>query len=118
METPPKVLGPGAAVAFGTLVVNVPVIAIIIGVTAVAIRNGMNPLLSLLLGAAAGWIWWSLAVPHWRLWAYRRVASTSALQDWALTTGLVWPKGFFLERTEFKTQAHRRLEEQLERERP
>jgi hypothetical protein len=118
MESPQSTLSPAAAVAVGTLFVNVPNVAIIISVTVVGIRAGLNPFVALFAACSVAWIWWSLTVPVWRLWAYRRVASTGTLQKWALAVGLVWPKGFFLERTEIKSWAHRQQELDFEQRRP
>ena len=118
MENSSKVLSPAAAVVVGTLVVNVPVMAIIVGVLLLTTRFGLGVTPALFLSGIAGWVWWSFWIPKWRLWAYRRVASTGALQRAALRSGLVWPKGSKLERTEFKSPAHRRMELELEQQRP
>ncbi len=109
---------PIVAVAVGTLVVNVPVVAIMIGTAILAFRSGLGIAPTLILAFLLGWLWWSLCVPRWRLWAYRRVASTSALQRWALGVGLVWPRGSLPERTEIKSAAHRLLEKELEQQFP
>jgi hypothetical protein len=118
METSKKTMSPAAAIAIGTVVVNVPVAAILIGISLIGVQLGLSLTLALVLALVLGWSWWSLAVPRWRLWAYQRVASTGVLQKWALSTGLVWPRGSFLERTEFKSSAHRQLEKELEQQFP
>ena len=118
METSKKTMSPGTAVAVGTLVVNVPVAVILIGISLVAVQAGVSVPVALGLALVPAWGWWSLLVPRWRLWAYQRVASTSVLQKWALSVGLVWPKGSFLERTEIKSVAHRQLEKELEQQFP
>ena len=109
-----KNMRPAVAVAIGTLVVNVPVAAILIGVSLFGIQSGLSVPLALFFALVLGWAWWSLTIPRWRLWAYQRVASTGALQSWALGAGLVWPKGSFLERTEIKSATHRQREKELE----
>jgi hypothetical protein len=91
-----------AAVIRGHLVVTGPILLILLG----------GPLLGFLLfgilGLALGfpsfvvaWAWWSFTVPRWRRWARRRGADPDRTQRLGELTGLVWPKGFFLEKTEF-----------------
>jgi hypothetical protein len=111
-------MSPAAAVVVGTLVVNVPVLAFIVGGVPLSSRFGLSVTPALFLSAIAGWVWWSFWIPKWRLWAYRRVASTGELQRFALRSGLVWPKGSRFERTEIKSPEHRRLESELEQQRP
>jgi len=48
------------------------------------------------------WTWWSLLVPRWRKWAHEKGVPPDQLQKWAVLTGLVWPKGWIFEKTEFK----------------
>ena len=38
----------------------------------------------LLVWTLAGWIWWALTLPRWRLWALRRVEDPRALRRWAV----------------------------------
>jgi hypothetical protein len=104
----------------GTIVVNVPVFALLFGPAVAASKLGHdNWLLWVLpLSLAAAWARWSLSVPRWRLWAYERVSSTSELREKAIAAGLVWPQGSFFERTELKSPEQRRRQEQLERELP
>ena len=55
----------------------------------------------LALGFLAGWLWWSYAVPRWRHWALRRGANPDELQRAGERAKLLWPRGHFLEKTEF-----------------
>lgn len=59
--------------------------------------------LTFLLSIAAAWFAWSVQVPRWRIWAYRRVNDIEALKASAVSTGLIWPEGHFLQRTELRT---------------
>jgi hypothetical protein len=59
-------------------------------------------MISVGLGIAAGWLWWSFTVPRWRRWALKSGAPKDELQTWGVLTGLVWPKGSIFEKTEFK----------------
>ena len=110
----------GAAVAVGTLVVNLPVFALLFGPAFAATSVGRDDLLLVVLplSFAAAWGWWSFAVPRWRLWAYERVESTSEVHQKAVAAGLLWPRGSFLERTEIKSAGQRQRQEQLERRSP
>ncbi len=113
-----KSISVGKAILIGQLVVNLPVTIIILGVAILGIaltfllwttflsRSGLAFLLgvmiSIIVGALVGWIWWSFSVPRWRRWALQNGAPEDKLQKWAVLTGLVWPKGWIFEKTEFK----------------
>jgi hypothetical protein len=56
----------------------------------------------LCLGLAAGWLWWSVAAPRWRLWAYQRVSDLERLEQLAVANRLVWPLTHPLTRTEVR----------------
>lgn len=56
-----------------------------------------------LSGCAAAWIWWSIAAPRWRLWAYQRVEDIELLDRLAVADRLVWPISHPLTRTEMRT---------------
>jgi hypothetical protein len=97
-------LSAARAVLIGHLVVTVPVLAIIGAITWLA-RSRFGPDrtgMALLVGAAIAWLWWSFAIPRWRRWAHGRGADPAAVQRLGARTGLVWPKGFIAERTEFR----------------
>lgn len=55
---------------------------------------------SLVLGAILAWPWWSVTVPRWRHWAIARGVDPKKLQKAAVSAGLVWPRGWFFEKTE------------------
>lgn len=48
------------------------------------------------------WGWWSYSVPRWRHWALSRGVDRDELQQLAQASGLVWPRGHLLSRTEFR----------------
>ena len=96
-------IGVGKAVLIGHLVVSIPVLIIMFGFAFVGRIFALKFwLLFLLLGIILAWLWWSFAVPRWRRWALRRGAPADRLQKLAAATGLVWPKGWIFEKTEFK----------------
>jgi hypothetical protein len=58
--------------------------------------------IAIALGIAAGWLWWSVAAPRWRLWAYRRVSDLELLEQLAVADKLVWPVRHPFTRTELR----------------
>lgn len=97
---------PARAVAFGHLIVNAPVLAII-GLTYVVGRillGSAKAILCLFLGILLAWVWWSAMVPRWREWARNQGVDEDRTQHLAQITGLVWPKGSFFEKTEFRSR--------------
>jgi hypothetical protein len=97
-------LTPERAVRVGQLVVNLPVI-IIIGLMAVPVFLFGGPVWGIagaFGGPILGWTWWSLSVPRWREWAKEKGADEELTQSLAVRRGLVWPKGHFFEKTEFR----------------
>ena len=51
---------------------------------------------------ALAWLWWSFSVPRWRHWALKAGVDADGLQRLAQAQQLVWPRGSFFERTEFR----------------
>ena len=106
-----KTISIGKAIFVGQLVVNLPVLIIILVVSGLGILltlSFLEPLSSLqvwvlilgfvtpiIVGASAGWLWWSFSVPRWRRWALQNGAPEDELQARAVVVGLVWPKGSF-----------------------
>jgi hypothetical protein len=90
----------------GIVWINTPVLPIFLG--PLAIKNVMLPgtsyLISgvlLLLGFVLAWAWWSVNVSPWRRWAARHIIDPVALQFEGESSSLLWPRGHFLERTEY-----------------
>jgi hypothetical protein len=94
------------AVKRGVLLINWPVRLIMFGGFALAWFLGDKlPLLAIIIGLLAipmAWLWWSYFVPQWRRWAHRRGADSVKLQELGEYASLVWPRGSFFERTEFR----------------
>jgi hypothetical protein len=108
------------AISVGTLVVNGPVFLFLAAPMAFLTLEPRATWPYLVFPAffAAAWLWWSVSVPRWRLWAYARVASTQELKRRAVAANLTWPSGSFFERTEIKSASHRMQEELFERRKP
>jgi hypothetical protein len=65
-------------------------------------------------GIVVGWLWWSIAITRWRIWAYTHVRNIHELVEAAVAEKLIYPSGHFLERTEIRSKAQRELLKQLE----
>ncbi|HXI47981.1 MAG TPA: hypothetical protein VNH39_05270, partial [Steroidobacteraceae bacterium] len=108
-----------AAVSRGTRTVNIPVWLLLVAPAVVFI--GGRHSVAALIGEKAfilvvcvlfvvcfsgAWLWWSIHVPKWRLWAYERVDNIPELKRRAIAAGLIWPDGSIFSRTEIKSAAH------------
>jgi hypothetical protein len=95
---------PRQAVARGHLTVTLPVVLIMIAVILVLwISLGSKGwLIGVFAGPGTAWIWWSFMVPRWRDWVIDNGLRPDDVQRAAELTGLVWPRGFLFERTEFR----------------
>lgn len=101
-----------AVIAKGSMVVNLPIPFIMLGIWlggvaigALALKSPIAILASFLFGFISGWLWWSYTVPRWRKWALQQPGvSPDELQAAAEVALLVWPKGHFFEKTEFKVK--------------
>ncbi len=110
----------------GFWTVNLPVLLIIFGQWGVVLSvmqavdrfhrflppSALDYLMPILLIAAVlspltGWIWWSVAVPKWKLWAYSRVDDVQALKMAAIGDRLIWPDGHIFGKTELCSKATR-----------
>jgi len=107
------------AILIGTLIVNIPVLSLLIGPLYILLYFNPDPGL---FGAAAffggcvtAWLWWSITIPKWRLWAYSRVSNIKKLKEKAIRAGLTWPDGSVFSRTEIKTSAHAAKEMEYEK---
>ncbi|WP_417481257.1 hypothetical protein [Maricaulis sp.] len=114
MNAPHKrTTSPGHAVLWGLLSINGPVLVLLISAFTLPLLVGgilgsfaTTPFgIALLVLVAVGtwclaWLWWSVNVPRWRLWAYTRVEDLDALHQAAVALGVLWPDGHFFERTE------------------
>lgn len=103
-KIPEPPLSPSRAVSTGHLFVTLPVIAIMVAGFLIADhwRGSYWAFAPAFSGFVIAWLWWSIAVPLWRDWARRRGADEEETQTLGVRSGLVWPKGFFLEKTEIK----------------
>jgi hypothetical protein len=115
------------AISRGQRIVNLPVFGFL--ATPLAICLIFSNWLKLQLGARAydimficavvggfiaAWLWWSITVPKWRLWAYEHVDDIGELKRRAVAEKLTWPDGSIFSLTEIKSAAHVAREKELE----
>src|SRR5688572_23356127 len=87
----------GKAVAVGYLVIIVPSLGILFGVTllARAVFGSGGICVGFLVGFVLAWAWSSFMLPRWWIWALKSGVAEDQLWRVARRTGLVWPKGWF-----------------------
>lgn len=79
---------------------------------------GMRWALPVIFGSIGGsWLVWSVQVPRWRLWSYRRVRHIPLLKQAAAMDQLIWHEGSIFQRTEIMSRSVRIELERLEAER-
>jgi hypothetical protein len=120
----PEIMRVSSAINLGLLSVNGPAMLLLLGPLFVFSRLIDRGLIAreynwvglpvFLGGFVLGWLWWSLAVPRWRLWAYQRVDDITKLKEQAVKVGLTWPDDSVFTRTEIKSRDHARREKDFE----
>ena len=114
-------MSPSRAVLIGQAVVNGPVFLLLFGPASISwwligqpkyfgSSGGLVVAAVAVGGFCAAWLWWSLSVPRWRVWAYERVSDLAQLKQLAVQGGLTWPDGWIFEKTEIKSKRLRDLE--------
>jgi len=112
------------AIRRGLLVVNGPVLALLFGPLAVFVLLIKHQVIArqynwvglpiFVAGFVLAWLWWSVTVPRWRIWAYERVEDIQELKEQAVSVGLTWPMGHAFNRTEIKSAEQARREQELD----
>jgi len=114
----------GKAIWRGLLLVNGPVFVLLVGplaTFALLVETGVVArdynwigIALFPAGFVLAWLWWSFAVPRWRLWAYERVADIGELKRQAVAVGLTWPDGHVFGKTEIRSKAQQARERELD----
>lgn len=68
-----------------------------------------------ILGFVSGWLVWSYFVNNWKIWAYENVRNIHELQRKAVEEKLIWEKGNWFEKTEFKNDQQKQKLKQLDK---
>jgi hypothetical protein len=97
------------AIAKGHRMVNYPVAGIIVGTIGLACYLGIQAILpwwvfplGIALSFVLGWLYWSIMITKWRLWAFENVRNVHELKKRAIQEKLIWPDGSFYEKTEIR----------------
>ncbi len=100
------------AITRGHRMVNYPVFVIMIGTLSVSFflgSQGSFPLwiFPLGFGLAFGlaWLYWSIMITKWRIWAFENVRNVHELKKRAIQEKLIWPDGSVFEKTEIRSSA-------------
>jgi hypothetical protein len=101
---------PILAVARGHLTVTLPVVVVIVlaGFIGRLWASTGGLLIGIIIGAVIAWPCWSFLVPRWRDWVEEKGLAPDDVQFLAASTGLLWPRRSFLERTEFRRKGGKR----------
>ncbi len=106
-------------VQLGLLGSNIPPIAAMIAVYVYAkLTDNWDYVVPVfLLAMVLGWLWWSFFVPRWRLYVYKRITTDQIpeLKELAIKSFLTWPDDSIFAKTEIKSSAHKRMEEDFEK---
>lgn len=68
-------------------------------------------LIGFVLGFVAGWLYWSIAIPKWRIWAFENVDKRDwlKLKNKAIHEKLIWPDNSIFNKTEIRTKEQKEL---------
>ena len=101
-----------AAIKRGQFIINAPVFAILFVPAIICYylsKKHFFPEWS--IGVAMGtdfilaWLYWSIMITKWRLWAFENVNNITELKIRAINEKLIWPDGSIFEKTEIRTRA-------------
>lgn len=71
----------------------------------------MTIFIGLVLGFIAGWLYWSVAITKWRIWAFENVDKRNwkELKHKAIREKLIWPDNSIYNKTELRTEKQKEL---------
>jgi hypothetical protein len=99
----------------GQRMVNWPIPFILLSTNAIGFFSFLylfSPLwvvyLFFILSIIFSWLYWSIMITKWRIWAFTNVRNIHELKKKAEWNGLIWKKGSFFEKTEIKTNQQKK----------
>ena len=102
------------AISKGHRMVNYPVMVIMFGTIGLTLYLGVQKLIptwgfAVGFGLAFGlaWLWWSIMITKWRLWAFDNVRNVHELKKRAVQEKLIWSDNSIFEKTEIRTATDR-----------
>ena len=97
------------AIAKGHRMVNYPVFIIMFGTIGLGLYLGVKKILPFWvvpvgfgLGFGLAWLWWSVMITKWRLWAFDNVRNVHELKKRAVQEKLIWADNSIFEKTEIR----------------
>src|SRR5688572_28161200 len=94
------------AIAKGHRMVNYPVLIIMFGTLGLCLYLEIQKIFPFWIipvgfGLAFGlaWLWWSIMITKWRLWAFDNVRNVHELKKRAVREKLIWADNSFFEKT-------------------
>ncbi len=104
-----KMPTPSQAVRRGSALISFPSVLVLCTGVYLGVRfMHMGLIGSVLAGYLVHWLYWSATIPHWRDWVERKGLAPDDVQPLAQKVGLLWPRGSFFEKTEFRRSNGRR----------
>ncbi|MFM2386998.1 MAG: hypothetical protein RL660_1755 [Bacteroidota bacterium] len=98
------------AISKGHKMVTYPAIVIVVGIIGVTIYLGAERLIAawgvpigFLLSIGLSWLWWSIMITKWRIWAFHNVRNVHELKKRAIQEKLIWADNSIFESTEIRT---------------
>ncbi len=102
------------AIKKGIWTVNVPSMAIMYGLWILLAYLGWAALIPIwlivigtILSLVFAWIYWSIAVTRWRLWAFENVRNVHELKKRAIKKKIIWKDNNIFESTELRTKSQK-----------
>lgn len=102
------------AISRGHRMVNFPVAIIMLGIIGLSIYLSIKKVvpfwgipIGFVLGFVFAWLWWSVMITKWRLWAFENIRNVHELKNRAIQENLIWPDNSVFEKTEIWTAADR-----------
>jgi hypothetical protein len=106
----------------GRMMITYPSVAILFVLTGLSLYFGANEILTwwmALCGAGAGfilaWLYWSVMITKWRLWAFANVDNVHELKRRAIKENLLWKDNSLFGKTEIRSAAEQEHINALER---
>lgn len=98
------------AISKGHRMVNYPVFIIMFGTIGLGIYLVSQKILpfwvtpvGFVLGFGLAWLWWSIMITKWRLWAFENVRNVHELKKRAVQEKLIWSDNSIFEKTEIRS---------------
>lgn len=105
MLTKSKNVSVDQAISKGNRMVNYPVVVIILTTLGISFYLCIHlPFwivpIGFVFAIAFSWLWWSIMITKWRLWAFENVRNVHELKKRAIQEKLIWPDDVIFNKTE------------------